>query len=60
MSRSTTRHAHVAAALASLQAAFPAAFPTDPAAVRPLALRVRERIEATGTVPSRTTLHRAL
>ena len=60
MSRSTTRHAHVAAALASLQAAFPAAFPTDPAAVRPLALGVREGIEASGTVPSRTTLHRAL
>ena len=60
MSRTTTRAAHVAAALASLQAAFPLAFQTDPAAVRPLALRVRERIEATGTVPSRTTLHRVL
>ncbi|HNO62298.1 MAG TPA: ProQ/FinO family protein [Plasticicumulans sp.] len=60
MSRAEKRRGQTEAALIALQAAFPAAFPTDPAAVRPLALRVRERIEATGTVPSRTTLHRAL
>ena len=60
MSRAEKRRGQTEAALIALQAAFPAAFPTDPAAVRPLALRVRERIEATGTVPSRTTLHRVL
>ena len=60
MSRSTTRHAHVAAALASLQAAFPAAFPTDPAAVRPLALGVRATLEAAGIAGGRTPLHSAL
>ena len=60
MTSTNTRRARVDAVLAELRERFPAAFPTDPAAVRPLALRVRERIEATGTVPSRTTLHRAL
>ena len=60
MSRSTTRHAHVAAALASLQAAFPAAFPTDPAAVRPLALGVRATLEVAGIAGGRTPLHSAL
>ena len=60
MSRAEKRRGQTEAALIALQAAFPAAFPTDPAAVRPLALRVREAIEASGTVPSRTTLHRAL
>ena len=60
MSRAEKRRSQTEAALIALQTLFPAAFPTDPAAVRPLALRVRERIEATGTVPSRTTLHRAL
>ena len=60
MTSTNTRRARVDAVLAELRERFPAAFPTDPAAVRPLALRVRERIEATGTVPSRTTLHRVL
>lgn len=60
MSRAEKRRSQTEAALIALQTLFPAAFPTDPAAVRPLALRVRERIEATGTVPSRTTLHRVL
>ena len=60
MSRAEKRRGQTEAALIALQAAFPAAFPPDPAAVRPLALRVREAIEASGTVPSRTTLHRAL
>ena len=60
MSRAEKRRGQTEAALIALQAAFPAAFPTDPAAVRPLALRVREAIEASGTVPSRTTLHRVL
>ncbi len=60
MSRAEKRRSQTDAALIALQTVFPAAFPTDPAAVRPLALGVREGIEASGTVPSRTTLHRAL
>ncbi len=60
MSRAEKRRGQTEAALIALASRFPLAFPTDPAAVRPLALGVREGIEASGTVPSRTTLHRAL
>jgi len=41
MTSTNTRRARVDAVLAELRERFPAAFPTDPAAVRPLALRVR-------------------
>ena len=44
MSRAEKRRGQTEAALIALASRFPLAFPTDPAAVRPLALGVREGI----------------
>ena len=59
MSRAEKRRSQTDAALIALQTVFPAAFPTDPAAVRPLAIGTWGALAGAG-IASRTTLHRAL
>ena len=59
MSRAEKRRSQTDAALIALQTLFPAAFPTDPAAVRPLAIGTWGALAGAG-IASRTTLHRAL
>ena len=59
MSRAEKRRSQTDAALIALRTLFPAAFPTDPAAVRPLAIGTWGALAGAG-IASRTTLHRAL
>lgn len=59
MTSATTRRARVDAVLAELRERFPAAFPSDLSTVRPLALGIREAIEAL-KIAGRTPVHRVL
>ena len=59
MSRAEKRRGQTEAALIALASRFPLAFPTDPAAVRPLAIGTWGALAGAG-IASRTTLHRAL
>ena len=59
MTSATTRRARVDAVLAELRERFPTAFPADLSTVRPLALGIREAIEAL-KIAGRTPVHRVL
>ena len=59
MTSTNTRRARVDALLAELRERFPDAFPADLSRVRPLALGVRETIEAL-KIAGRTPVHRVL